>query len=77
MTGIISPLLQANWQLFRVVNGQAGHHHLFDQLMVFSASDLIFLAPLLLLGLWCLAARFSPLLRPLGLTGAKLRLVGQ
>lgn len=69
MSGIVSQVLQANWQLFRDVNGLAGHHHLLDQLMIFSANDLVVLAPLLLLALWFLVARFSPLLRPLGLAG--------
>lgn len=69
MSGVISLIQQDNWHLFLEINGMAGRHALLDTLMVMSASDLIFLMPLLLLAFWFAVARFSPVLSVLGLAG--------
>src|SRR5947199_812380 len=58
----MTSLLQDNWHAFQRINGMAGHQPLFDPLMVFSANDLIFLLPLLLIGFWFAFARWSPLI---------------
>jgi undecaprenyl-diphosphatase len=62
----IASFLRDNWHVFEDINGMAGHQPVLDALMVFSANDVIFLLPLLLLLLWGLCARWSPLLRRLG-----------
>ena len=54
-------LLQDNWHAFQQINGMAGHQPLLDPLMVFSANNLLFLLPLLLLCFWFAFARWSPL----------------
>ncbi len=59
----IATFLHDNWHVFQDINGMAGHQPAIDALMVFSANDLIFLLPLLLLVFWCLCARWSPLFR--------------
>src|SRR2546421_7700920 len=58
----MTSLLQDNWHAFQKINGMAGHQPLLDSLMVFSANDLIFLLPLLLLCFWFALARWSPLM---------------
>lgn len=67
MNDLSSLILRDNWQLFEDVNGMAGHNSSLDSLMKVSASDLIFLLPLLLVGFWFLFARYSPLLRAMRL----------
>jgi undecaprenyl-diphosphatase len=62
----IASLLRDNWNAFEDINQRAGHQPVLDALMVFSANDLIFLLPLLLLVFWCLCAGWSPLLRRTG-----------
>ena len=70
----IASLLRDNWNAFEDINQRAGHQPVLDALMVFSANDLIFLLPLLLLVFWCLCAGWSPLLRRTG-TEARTSLV--
>lgn len=57
---LINAELADNWRLFRDVNGLAGHSSTLDQIMIFSANDLIYLLPLLAALLWLLVARWSP-----------------
>ena len=52
-------LLRDNWQAFEALNQRAGHQVLLDPLMVIGAQDVIVLAPLLLLALWFVSARWS------------------
>jgi undecaprenyl-diphosphatase len=63
---LIGTFLRDNWRLFTEVNGMAGHERLLDPLMVLGANDLIFLLPLLLLGLWFAYARWAPWARRAG-----------
>ena len=72
----IATFLHDNWHAFEDINGLAGHQPVFDALMVFSANDVIFLLPLLLLVFWCLCARWSPLLRHTG-AGAREGIVAR
>lgn len=79
---LFAPFLQENWQAFQDINARAGQHPVLDTLMVFSANDLIFLLPLLLLVFWCLCARWSPLFHQRGTSGmhgleARARTLGQ
>jgi undecaprenyl-diphosphatase len=60
---MVQDLLALNWNLFEAVNGEAGHQTLLDPTMIFTANDLIFLLPLLLLLLWFALAGWSPLAR--------------
>lgn len=62
----ITTFLRDNWNAFEDINQKAGHQPVLDALMVFSANDVIFFLPLLLLVFWCLCARWSPLLRRAG-----------
>lgn len=57
---LINAELAENWKLFRDVNGLAGRNATLDQIMIFSANDLIYLLPLLAALLWLLVARWSP-----------------
>ncbi|MEO7001096.1 MAG: phosphatase PAP2 family protein [Ktedonobacterales bacterium] len=61
MQQLINLLLRDNWQGFLDVNQGAGHQPTLDAVMIFSANDLIALAPLALLVLWFALARWSPL----------------
>jgi|GEM_PF-308280 len=63
MQTLTQQVLKDNWNLFRDINGPAGHQPVLDGLMIISASDLIFLVPLLLLVLWFAFARWSPFTR--------------
>jgi undecaprenyl-diphosphatase len=63
----IASFLHDNWKAFEDINGLAGRQPTLDALMVFSANDLIFLLPLVLLVFWCLCARWSPLFRRAGM----------
>lgn len=65
MQQLINLLLRDNWQGFLDVNQNAGHQPSLDAVMIFSASDLILLAPVALLALWFALARWSPLGRRL------------
>lgn len=58
---MVQDVLSFNWDLFKAINGHAGHQTLLDPTMIFSASYLIFLLPLLLLLFWFALARWSPL----------------
>jgi undecaprenyl-diphosphatase len=59
MMTLLHELLSKNWQVFEDFNQRAGHQALLDPLMVFGAQDAIVLAPLLLLALWFVCARWS------------------
>jgi undecaprenyl-diphosphatase len=59
MSTLLHQLLRENWRVFEDFNQRAGHQALLDPLMVFGAQDLIVLAPLLLIALWFLCARWS------------------
>ncbi len=54
-------LLSANWQVFLQINGHAGRNPLLDQIMIFSASNLIFVAVLTIPALWLALVSWSPL----------------
>jgi undecaprenyl-diphosphatase len=56
-------VLSLNWNLFEQINGPAGHAGLLDSMMIFTANNLLYLLPLLLLLFWFALARWSPLLR--------------
>jgi membrane-associated phospholipid phosphatase len=58
---MIQDLLHENWQLFETINQRAGHQAVLNPLMVVGAQDLIFVLPLLVLALWFVLARWSPL----------------
>lgn len=60
---MVQDILSLNWDLFEAINGRAGHHANLDPIMIFTANDLIFLLPLLLLLLWFGLARWSPLIQ--------------
>ncbi len=57
---LISTELRDNWKAFLDINGLAGHSATLDRAMVFSANDLLFALPLLLLLVWFALARWSP-----------------
>lgn len=63
MTALLHELLQENWHIFEDLNQRAGHQALLDPVMIFGAQDVIVLAPLLLLALWFVCARWSLLER--------------
>src|SRR5579863_8469022 len=60
---MIADLLRDNWHLFALLNQHAGQEPLLDPVMIVAAQYLIGLMPLLLLGLWCATARWSPVRR--------------
>ncbi len=60
---LIAKELADNWQVFRDINGLAGHNTSLDGVMIFSANDLILLLPLLAALVWLSVARWSPYLR--------------
>lgn len=63
MVSLIGTFLRDNWRLFTEVNSMAGREPLIDPVMVLGANDVIFLLPLLLLGLWLAYARWAPWMR--------------
>lgn len=52
-----------NWKGFLAINRLAGHSAPLDSAMIFSANDLLFALPALLLLMWLLLARWSPFSR--------------
>lgn len=73
---MIDLLQNANWDIFRAINGHPAA--ILDPLMVFAATDLIGLLPLLLLATWIVLARWRA--APAGDTGrpiARWRSLGQ
>lgn len=60
---MVQDVLSLNWDLFEKINEHAGHQTLLDPTMIFTASYLIFLLPVLLLVLWFALARWSPLIQ--------------
>lgn len=57
---LISTELRDNWKAFLDINGLAGHSATLDSVMVFSAKDLLFALPVILLLVWFALARWSP-----------------
>jgi undecaprenyl-diphosphatase len=74
---MLSDLLGLNWQFFESLNHTAGSDAPLDSFMVFSAQDLIYLLPLLLLALWIgvmrwpLRGRRASAISPRGAAGAR------
>jgi undecaprenyl-diphosphatase len=60
---MVQDVLSLNWDLFEKINEHAGHQTLLDPTMIFTASYLIFLLPVLLLVLWFALAHWSPLIQ--------------
>lgn len=60
---VLSTEMRDNWKLFLGINGLAGHSAPLDSAMIFSANDLLFALPVVLLVVWLLLARWSPFSR--------------
>lgn len=80
----MSGLLALNWQVFEDLNAHASQGSLAGKIMVFGASDALFVLPVLLLALWFGLAKWSPLARgrasatrPVADTPASVRAVAQ
>lgn len=57
---LLSTEMRDNWKLFLDINGLAGRSASLDSAMIFSANDLLFALPVVLLVVWLLLARWSP-----------------